>query len=166
MSQHEAEEVLARIQASPGRRVLGVGSMAGMGFMLLAVALTAPPANPAWLVFLIVIGALALWLADAMRRATALSLDLTRDGIVCSDGEIVASIEEIESLDRGLFAFKPSNGFLMKLSTKRPSRWRPGLWWRVGMRVGIGGVTAAAQAKAMAEMIAAVQFEKSRDCGD
>ncbi|MEM6480795.1 MAG: hypothetical protein AAF681_03040, partial [Pseudomonadota bacterium] len=102
----------------------------------------------------------ALWLADAMRRATALSVELTRDEIRCSNGERIAQIADIETLDRGIFAFKPSNGFLMKLRTKGPSRWQPGLWWRVGARVGIGGVTAASQAKAMAEIIVALKAEK------
>ncbi len=162
MSRTEADTVLAVVQASTGRRLLGVGSMAGLGVLLLAVAVTHPPANPAWLLFLIVAGGIALWLAEAMRRATALSVELTREGLQCSDGEIIAPIDEIENLERGVFAFKPSNGFLMKLSVKRPSRWRPGLWWRIGARVGIGGVTAAAQAKAMAEMIAALKYERGQ----
>lgn len=137
--------------------------MCGLGLMLIIVAVAEPPSNPAWLAFLLLVGAGALWLADAMRRATALSVQLTRNGIRCSDGEEIAAIDDIETLDRGIFAFKPSNGFLMKLSTKGPSRWRPGLWWRVGTRVGIGGVTAASQAKAMAEVIAALKYEQSRD---
>ncbi|MEM6576924.1 MAG: hypothetical protein AAF678_00405 [Pseudomonadota bacterium] len=163
MSRKNADDVLAVVRAPAGRRILGVALMGGLGVLLVTVAITQPPANPAWLLFLIVLGGIALWLAEAMRRATSLSVELTREGLRCSDGERIALIEEIETLERGTFAFKPSNGFLMKLRTKGPSRWRPGLWWRVGARVGIGGVTAASQAKAMAEMIAALKFEQSEN---
>jgi hypothetical protein len=45
---------------------------------------------------------------------------------------------------------------MLRLSDKAPRAWYPGLWWRMGRRVGIGGVTSAAQTKAMAEIIAAM----------
>ena len=57
------------------------------------------------------------------------------------------------SVDRGLFAFKPSNGFVVVLSQGGWRGWAPGLWWRLGRRLGVGGVTSAAQAKAMAEIL-------------
>ena len=56
-------------------------------------------------------------------------------------------------MDRGAFAFKPSNGFMLKLSRKGPFAWEPGIWWRIGRRVGVGGVTPGTPAKVMAEMI-------------
>ncbi|HAR51528.1 MAG TPA: hypothetical protein DCS45_06565, partial [Roseovarius nubinhibens] len=49
--------------------------------------------------------------------------------------------------------FKPSNGFIVILKEAQKPRWEPGMWWRLGRRVGIGGVTGAAEAKAMAEVI-------------
>jgi hypothetical protein len=49
---------------------------------------------------------------------------------------------------------KPSNGFTVVMETKQPRAWAPGLWWRVGRRVGVGGVTGASQTKFMAEQIA------------
>lgn len=154
------DEVLAVVRASTGRRVMGVGSMGVLGLVLLIIAVTTPPVNVAWLAFLLIAGGVAIWLAEAMRRATALAVELTHDGLRCSDGEMIATIDQIETLDRGVFAFKPSNGFLMKLNVKGPARWRPGLWWRTGSLVGIGGVTAASQAKQMSEMIVAVMMER------
>ena len=69
-------------------------------------------------------------------------------------------IEEVEALERGLFAFKPSNGFLIRTRAPKPRGWQPGLWWRVGRRIGIGGVTSAGQAKAMSEIMAALLLER------
>ncbi|NBB81601.1 MAG: hypothetical protein GVY36_19530, partial [Verrucomicrobia bacterium] len=88
-------------------------------------------------------------------------LELTREELRSTDGTVIARVEEIEHLDRGFFAFKPSNGFLMRLSTKKKARWEPGLWWCLGRRVGIGGVTPGSQSKAMAEIIAALMHQRS-----
>ncbi|WP_338548788.1 hypothetical protein [Roseovarius phycicola] len=149
-------EVLVVVRASPGRRVLGVGALALLGLLAVYVAMARPPGALLWQMFLVVIGGLALWMADAMRRATALAVELTREGLRTSDGEMIARLEDIDSLDRGIFAFKPSNGFLIKLKQKAPARWRPGLWWRMGKRVGIGGVTPGAQSRAMADIVTAL----------
>lgn len=160
-SQHEPE-VLAVVRASAGRRFLGVGCMAILGLMLVYVALARPAEDFAWQVFLLLIGGLALWLADAMRRATTNAVELTREGLRSTDGEVIARLDDIETLDRGMFAFKPSNGFLMRLKNKAPARWRPGLWWRLGRRIGIGGVTPGSQSKAMAEIMAALMAERAQ----
>ncbi len=149
-------EILAIVRASPGRRVLGVGAMGILGLLTVYVALARPPDALVWQAFLLLIGGLSLWLADAMRRATALAVELTRDGLRTSDGEVIAPLDQIETLDRGIFAFKPSNGFLIKLKKKAPARWRPGLWWRFGKRIGVGGVTPGAQSRAMADIVTAL----------
>jgi hypothetical protein len=57
-------------------------------------------------------------------------------------------------VERGAFALKPSNGFTLVMKHKSPRAWAPGIWWRTGYRVGVGGVTAAGQSRFMAEQIA------------
>ena len=145
-----------RIEASAPRRAFGVGMLAALGLILIYVALSQPPSNPAWGVFLVLMGAGSLWAAYRMHAATRTRLELTERELRSSDGTVIARIDDIRSLDRGTFAFKPSNGFLLRLSAKTPRRWQPGLWWSLGDRVGVGGVTAAAQTKAMAEIISAL----------
>jgi hypothetical protein len=63
-------------------------------------------------------------------------------------------MDGIRSVERGAFAFKPSHGFTLVMKEKQPRAWAPGLWWRLGRRVGVGGVTSAGQTKFMAEQIA------------
>jgi hypothetical protein len=155
------DEVLARISASPARRFMGVLSMGTLGAILVYVAFARPPENFVWQIVLIVFGVAALFLADRMRRATAEILELTSTELRSTDGTVITSVDEIEHLDRGFFAFKPSNGFLMRLSTKKKARWEPGLWWCLGRRVGIGGVTPGSQSKAMAEVMAALMHQRS-----
>lgn len=155
MKFEDENEVLAVVRASPGRRVLGLVSLGLLGVLLIYIAFATPP-SVGWQVFLIAVGAAALWCADAMRRATASTIELTplvlRDG----DGTVIAHVAEIQGMDRGFFAFKPSNGFLVKTATPQSRIWRPGLWWRFGRRIGIGGMTPGSQTKFMSEILAAM----------
>lgn len=155
-------EVIATIKASPGRRILGIGSLWVLSLMVIYVGIVRPPAM-GWQVFLFVLGGGSIWIAEKMRRATALTLELTTADLRDSAGTVIARTADIQSLDRGMFAFKPSNGFLLRLSSSEGRAWRPGLWWRLGNRVGIGGMTPGHQAKFMAEILSAMISERSED---
>lgn len=154
------DELLMSLRASTPRRYFAITTLLTLGVILLYLALVHPPAELGLQVFLITLGAVILWLTEKLRRATLLELELTREELRCSNGEVLARVDEIETLDRGVFAYKPSNGFLLRLSGKGPRRWEPGMWWRTGRRLGVGGVAAAPQTKAMAEMIAAMIAER------
>jgi hypothetical protein len=147
------DEVLATISASPGRRYLGIVSIGGLGLLVLYVALTHPP-ELGWQVFLIAMGAGSLWLANALRIATEQVIELTETELRERSGAIIAQVDDIESIDRGFFAFKPSNGFLVRTKTPGTRSWRPGLWWRLGRQIGIGGMTPGHQSKFMSELLA------------
>ncbi|PSL20034.1 hypothetical protein [Shimia abyssi] len=154
------EEILAVVGASAPRRWFGIVVMALLGGILIYFAMSTPPTLP-WQVFLIVTGLAALWLADRTRRATEYMVELTSDGLRSSSGEVIATLDEIANVERGTFAMKPSNGFLVRLKKPRPRRWQPGLWWAMGRKVGIGGVTPGSQSKVMAQMLEALLVEKS-----
>lgn len=145
---------IARLAPSPGRRVFALATLALLGALLIYLALAAPPA-PGWQVALVAFGALSLASADAMRRATQTELLLYEDRIEEATGRLVVRLDDIRRVERGLFAFKPSNGFVLILHGKTERAWALGLWWRIGRRVGIGGITPSAPAKFMAEQIAA-----------
>lgn len=159
MTSQNNQEILAVVRASSGRRFLGLGALSCLGLLLLYIAITRSP-EFVWQVFLVVVAAAAFWFADAMRRGTASSVELTGNELRDADGTVIATIADIESIDRGVFAFKPSNGFLIKTKTPHPRVWRPGLWWRVGRRVGIGGMTPGHQTKFMSEILAAMMAER------
>lgn len=152
------DEVLAVVRASPPRRWLAVAVLMATGALLLYVALAAPPA-PLWQLFLIIMGALVLWLGLRLYQATQHAIELTRTELRTSAGEIIVPVAEIKAVDRGTFAFKPSNGFLVHTTNPGGRTWQPGLWWRLGRRIGVGGVTPAAQAKFMSEMLALMLLE-------
>lgn len=155
------QEVLAVAQASGARRWMAIGMQLTLGAMLIYVALAQPPSF-GWQVFLLVLGAASLWLASRTHAASQRRLELTREEIRDSEGEVLALIKDVKSISRGTFAAKPSQGFTIVLKeSKRPARWLPGVWWRLGRRVGIGGVTLGSQTKTMAQILESLLSEQT-----
>ncbi|SDK31671.1 hypothetical protein [Aliiruegeria lutimaris] len=153
-----SEEILATISASAPRRILGIAVLCTLGAGLVYLGIVKPPAVLHWQVFLIALGGLTLFLAEKLRRATENSLVLTAEELRESTGRVVVRVEDVVAIERGAFAIKPSNGFLLRLSVSSPdgNHWAPGLWWRVGKRVGVGGITAAGETKSVAEILSAL----------
>lgn len=137
------------LRASPARRGFAVAVLGGMCVLLVALGIKGGSPLVPW-AFAAVIG----YVGYRLYHATAGGLRLTPDHIETLDGEVIATMDQIVSVDRGVFAFKPSNGFLITTQTRAPARWAPGLWWRRGRRIGVGGVTPSGPAKAIAEEIA------------
>ena len=152
MFQADENGIYAVVQASPVRRIFAYGVQFGLGALVIYTTLVQPPAV-LWMIFMLVFGILMLLQAERLRRATQLIIELTDTELRDSSGTVLARIDEIRSVERGVFAFKPSNGFTLVLNNKKPRAWLPGLWWRFGRRVGVGGVTNAGQSKFMAERI-------------
>lgn len=149
----EDEQVIATLQATVLRRAFAYGAVFILGALLILLAFVQPPAF-GWQIFLIVLGAGALIVAERLRRATQFGLVLTEDELRDTGGHVLTRLDNVRSVDRGAFAFKPSNGFILRLERSMERTWAPGLWWRYSKRIGVGGVTPSGQAKYMAEQIA------------
>lgn len=162
MSSQEDDKVLARVAASTGRRILGIGMLIALAFMVIYVAIASPP-SLGWQIFLVALGIIALMVANAMRHSTNSTLELTRHALRDDSGTVLVKIDDIVSIDRGAFAFKPSNGFVLRLRTPYARNWRPGLWWRISRRVGVGGMTPMRETKYMAEVIAVLLAERDTE---
>lgn len=147
------DEVLARITPKPARRILATGMTGGLGVILVYIAATFPPADLVWLAFLIGLGSLCLYWAVRLWQASAVVLELTRTEMREEAGRRLFAVADVERIDNSPFAFKPAAGFLVHLSRAQPTVYAPGLWWRAGRRVAIGGVTARAEGKAMVELL-------------
>jgi hypothetical protein len=147
------ETPIAVLRAAPGRRVFACAVMLALGGLLILSALTRPPA-PGWQVFLLVCAAVSLLGAEALRRATRPALHLHADALRDSDGTLLTRLEDVARVERGAFAFKPSNGFVLHLRGRQPRAWQPGLWWRMGKRLGVGGTVSAGASRFMADQIA------------
>nr|WP_319246982.1 hypothetical protein [uncultured Celeribacter sp.] len=152
--EHSAPTELT-LMASPVRRSSASAMLVLLGGLLIWVAVDAPEMALPWLALLLVLAVGSLGLAWHVWRASAHGLVLTEEALCDGSGRVVCRLEDIAAVERGTFAFKPSNGFLITLKTTHTRAWAPGVWWRLGRRVGVGGVTPASQGKAMADVIAA-----------
>jgi len=109
---------------------------------------------------LIGFGAASLYGGYRMWDVTGRRIELTEEELRLSDGTVICHVKDIHKIDRSFFAFKPSNGFLVSTKVSYPFHWAPGLWWRFGKRIGIGGVTPGSQSKIMADTIAALVAQR------
>lgn len=154
------DDVIASLEPSLGRRWFGALSLGALGVVLILAAFVQPP-EIWWLKLLTpLLGILFIWQAQWNLRVTATGLFLTRKGLFDGQGTLICALYNMREVDRGVFAFKPSNGFLVRLVEPEPKGWAPGLYWRLGKRLGIGGATHPAQNKAMAEAIEMLIMER------
>lgn len=154
------QSVICTLSPSPVRRVIAALVLGAVGLLPIWVLVTAPPSHPGWMLLLLMWGAAMWWLTVRLWFATDRMIVLTRAGLFDSAGICIAPLSAIATVDRGVFAFKPSGGFALRL-THAPGRgWAPGLWWRIGRQLGVGGVTPAAQGRVMADMIALALLDR------
>ena len=148
-----SDSVIAKLEASPVRRSLALLVMMLLGFLLVYLAITTD-ASFFHKVFLVIVAAAVLWMARAMQRGTTGHIELRDTGLFFENGQCLTLINEITRIDRGVFAFKPSNGFVVSLNQKTQRAWVPGLYWKFSTKIGIGGVTTPSDAKFMADTLA------------
>ena len=149
-------EIVPVLIPSPARRWMGILSAVLLGMVLVWLA-SFPQPNFLWQLAFLAGAIWVLWGAYRMYQATSEHILLTREALVTGSGEVLARVENVAKVDRGVFAFKPSNGFLVRLKEPEgPATWRPGLWWRRGTFLGVGGVVPGGQSRAMAEILTAI----------
>ncbi|MBF9045291.1 hypothetical protein HKCCE4037_18250 [Rhodobacterales bacterium HKCCE4037] len=158
--ENDPDEVLARITPQTARRAAAVGMAGLLGVMLLIIAGTRPPRDIGWLVFLVLFGGLCLWLAWSMWQASAKVIELTRTELREVGGRVLCRMDNVARVDRGLFAFKPAGGFLVRLKAPAGRVYAPGLWWRAGRTLAVGGVTARREAKEVADLMTVLLVQR------
>lgn len=157
--QGRADRELMRLAPAPLRRA----AIAGVPF---AVGVWA-----GWTVFdggglaagpALAVAAVALAAAFRLWRATGSPLTLTDAALTDGRGRVVARITDIRTVERGALSLAPAGGFVLRLSRPAAARWTPGLWWRVGTRVGVGGSTPRLRTREMGLLIEAMIAVRQR----
>lgn len=146
-----SDPVIATLTASPPRRWTGTVMLGLLGVLLIYLAFSVPFGVSQ--IVLILCGASVIAAASRLYTATAQMIELTKTELRVKDGVVLTELSNIANVERGAFAFKPSNGFLVTTKQSGPRRWSPGMYWCFAKRIGIGGVTGAPQSKGMAETL-------------
>ncbi len=155
MSDESEEVTLMVLGASAPRLWLGVACTAGLAGVLVWVVIAGQPAL-VYQVSFVAAALVALWLADRLRRAGTDRIVLTNKRLKTESGRVLTEVDNVRSVERGAFSFKPPNGFLVRLKEPAGRGWVPGLWWQRGRVIGVGGVVSAGQSRAMAEALTAL----------
>ena len=147
------DTILATLSPARARRWMSTGLVFALAIIFLVLAATSPTAGMSQRILLLALGLGSLWVASLSLRGQGRSLVLTDTVLMDSEGQILAHVSDMTKVDRSAFAFKPSNGFMLRLARPAPRAWVPGLYWRVGDRVAIGGATNPAETRNMADQI-------------
>lgn len=150
----DPNDVLAELHASAPRRVFGTTIIAALAVLLIYLALWHPPESMLWRMFLLFFGCFAVFGALRLWQDTSKVLELTSLELRERGGRLLGPVSEMRDVARGALALKPSNGFSVTLTKSHGFSWAPGLWWRLGKKIGVGGVTSSQEARFMAEQIA------------
>ncbi|MEM1232520.1 MAG: hypothetical protein AAGH70_00210 [Pseudomonadota bacterium] len=148
-------EVIATLGASAPRRIFASGVMGILGVLLVYLA-SMSTATLVGTLILAAAGFAVMWMAWWQWRVTEDVIELTETELRTSGGVVLARVGDVTGVDRGALAFKPSQGFVVRTSRAQTRAWAPGLYWRFGRTLGVGGVTGAGQGKFMAETLSAM----------
>lgn len=152
MREIQSEDVLARLSASTPRRVFALAVLFCLGGLLIYLGFVGLGGFIAR-GLLVLLGGSVIFLAEKMRQQSNGELVLTAEGVLDQDGNLLVPFAQIQRVERGVFAAKPSNGFTLVTIDKMQRAWVPGIWWRLGRRFGVGGISSAGASKFMAEQI-------------
>ncbi|MEO0386896.1 MAG: hypothetical protein AAF281_05120 [Pseudomonadota bacterium] len=164
MAKPVPDAAIALLKPTVGRRIAGAFFQGALGVLILGLGTTVAGLGPQ--IALIAVGGVMLWQTLILFRATEVGIVLTETGLYEETGREIAAFEAIGKVDRSFFAIKPSNGFLIVLKEPAPRGWRPGVWWRIGRRVGIGGTTNGRAARELADILAFKLEEQRAPPGD
>ncbi|MDE0111848.1 MAG: hypothetical protein OXI87_06855 [Albidovulum sp.] len=152
----KAFEVLCSLEPSPSRALIGAFMLVLLAGFLFYIGFGDTSTHLASRVAIPALGIASLYSAFRIYSVSQDKILLTRDALRTRDGTLVANVGNIERVETGLLAMKPSNGFLVVLKEPMRRAWYPGLWWRFGKRIGIGGITSKHGGKVMAGAIASL----------
>lgn len=147
---------LATLRPSPLRLWFTAACLAAFAALLLWIAVVQPPASLGWRGFLLLAAILVGWSGLRLYRNADRALVLTEDALSDTRSGIVCRIADIERVNTGTFALKPARGFAINLVQPGERTWAPGLWWRIGRSVGVGGMTGTVDTRMMAARIEAL----------
>lgn len=156
-------DVIVKIQPSFGRRIFGIAILCLAALIMLNYAFGDKAQSIVLRVFLLLFAVVFLWHAQTNLRFADAALILKRDGLFDNHGELICNLSNINRIDRGWISFKPSNGLLIRMHRPMPLKWVPGLYWRFGKNLGVGGMVSPVLTKEMSDKLLLLMQEKVHD---
>ena len=105
---------------------------------------------------------LVLWFRRFLKRFSKVGFLINQSGLFNLDGSIICEIGDIEKIDVSPYTFKSANGFIVILKTKTSFKSIPGLYWRLGKRLSIGGLVSKTESKFLSQALLRFYEEKEK----
>lgn len=150
---HEPEPIVVTVRRPEAFRWVLIFVAGGLALASLSIAFASVGRSAPTGVAMIAVAALTAWFCRALFISKAHEVCFDGERLYDDDGVLLCRIEEIVRVERGLAFFKPSSGFSLMLRETGDRAWSPGLWWRLGRRVGVGGATPGRAGRDMADAI-------------
>lgn len=154
----DSDGIILSIGPSSARRYFAVICFVALAVVLIGLVIQGSP-NFLWQVVFLGTAIASLFGAKRLYQGTDDEIELTREELRTKSGRLLTTIDNVRVVERGPFAFKPSNGFLVRLHEPSGQGWTPGLFWQRGSYLGIGGAINAGHTRAMAEAITALKMD-------
>jgi hypothetical protein len=154
----ESDGIILSIGPSPARRYFAVICFVTLALVLIGLVVQGSPSF-VWQAFFLGTAIASLLGAKRLYQGTDDEIELTRSELRTKSGRLLTTIDNVNVVERGPFAFKPSNGFLVRLHAPCGKGWTPGLFWQRGTYLGVGGAINAGHTRAMAEAITALKMD-------
>ena len=146
-------DVILKIKPSAGRRIFGIIILCLVAVIMMNYAFGDKAQSIVLRFILLLMAVVFLWQAQANLRFIGAALILKREGLFDDQGALICSLSNINQIDRGWISFKPSNGLLVRMHKPMALKWSPGLYWRFGKSLGIGGMVSPVLTKEMSDKL-------------
>lgn len=152
------------IKPSLARVIIGAAAAGGLGCFVLWIAIQGNELSGLQRVVVVILGLLLAAAGWLMARNMKQTLVMNEHGLSDGRGTVICSLDQIVTVERGLSVLKPSNGFVVTIKDPMSSAWVPGVWWRYGRRIALGGLLPGGAMKVMAATLEhAVNARKAKE---
>ena len=133
----------------PGHRIkiLGLTIFALLAFLIVSLSRLEKNISVLDMLLIPIIVVLGLWLKRFLNRYSKIGFLINELGMFNLDESLIFKMDEIERIDVSPYTFKSANGFIILLKTKSSFKFIPGLYWRLGNRISIGGLVSKNESK-------------------
>ena len=96
---------------------------------------------------------LAFWFKNFLKKYSKVGFLINEQGLFNLDKSPICKMHEIDRVDASPYTFKSANGFIIILKTKNSFESVPGLYWKVGKRISIGGLVSKNESKFLSGLL-------------
>ncbi len=143
-------------------KILGLTIFSLLIFLIFALSNLDQQLSMIDLVLLPIVILQVVWLRKFLNHYSKIGFLINKVGLFDLNENIICKIDDIKRIDASPYTFKSANGFLILLDTKSSFKSIPGLYWRYGHRISIGGLVSKHESKYLAGILSDLVTNKKQ----